>query len=195
MKKIIIVIIIIFFILSNFGISASSDDNIKHDKYLFSFSNISVQEFKDELTLELQGTNSIFFKNNYYILPKIVKTYYYPFGTKIDSIDIVCSDMQKEILNKKIKAAPSPIYNKFFPNEKLNFNENPNNIESSFNSKIGAGIYNNKRCLIVNIEIYPIQYNPDENLIKWPNNIEITINYSNPNYQTSTKDEYTFLKH
>ena len=58
MKKTIVLLLITLIILNTLGTVESSNTNIKFDKSFLSFSNLSIKEKNDIITIDLEGTNN-----------------------------------------------------------------------------------------------------------------------------------------
>ena len=69
------------------GIFSQQTYEDNKDRIDISFSQLSIEEDKDVLMLEIEGTNDLFIKENNYILPTYEKTLNYPFGTHIETIE------------------------------------------------------------------------------------------------------------
>ena len=70
----------------------------------------------------------------------------------------------------------------------------PVTVDTWFEYDVGSGIDKNERCVFVKVQIFPVQYFPSENAIEWAENVEIDINYKEPEQSTmSPDDEYAFV--
>jgi len=115
----------------------------------------------------------------YPMLPYKVKTYIFPVGTKIKSIDVEETGIKEKQLNKKIQPAPQPLTTeskqKIF--EGSIYSKDEFYPPAWFDYKIGVGLKNGKHVLFLNIYLYPYRYNAVENKIKYASNFNIEISY------------------
>ena len=107
MKKLIVIFIVTMFTITGF-VSA----NIQNDKNLSFISDIIIidkpiiNEKEEFIYLDLLDNNNKIFNIGKPVLPKIVKTYEFPFGTKINNIDITFFDKYEMVLSKPIEPTP-----------------------------------------------------------------------------------------
>ena len=94
MKKIIPILLVGVLVLSGLGAGAVHNEQIKQQRTTLSFSNLSIQEKDDCITLNLEGTNSVLMKRNHYMIPICIETFTFPFGTEIKSIQCTPKNIQ-----------------------------------------------------------------------------------------------------
>jgi len=58
---------------------------------------------------------------------------------------------------------------------------------------VGCGLYDGELSIIVNLEIYPIQYHPQEKIIEWAQEANVVIDYESSTPQTSNRDNYQLV--
>jgi hypothetical protein len=195
MKKIFPIIITCFLLISSLGIGVHSlaTEQINRQEITLSFSQLTVEEKNNHIYLEIKGADDLFVKENHYMLPTHVDTYFFPFGTEI--IDIQCNPqtIHTEVLTKKLPLTPEPqLANSIISNNYETVN--PIAINTWYTYDIGAGVHNNQRNVIVKIQVFPIQYNPSKDELRWAENIQLDILYTQPFEQpTFLDDEYLFL--
>ena len=167
----------------------------KYEKRNFSFSDLKIIDNKEYVNIEIQGVNSNFIKKDYYIVPAHIETFLLPFGSKINNINVLPSDINSKILDKKIQVAPEPI----LLNGDLSQNDNKVSIEPLaindwYSYRIGSGLISGSRCLILKVQLFPVQYNPEIDSINWASSFEIDVDYSTPNYQSNNfNDVYDLI--
>jgi len=108
---------------------------------------------KDEgITLELEGSNSIFIKPDFYIVPTRIETFIYPFETKIINIECTAKNIHEQELAKKLITSPEP---RIFNQSEINKvkNENPCSVNIWYDYRIGCGIIDSQRKIILNVEV------------------------------------------
>ena len=62
-----------------------------------------------------------------------------------------------------------------------------------YDYNIGVGIDNNEHVTFLSIYIYPVRYNPVQNIIKYASNIDIRISYRLPSVSFSSENKYDLL--
>ncbi|RLF41975.1 MAG: peptidase C25 [Thermoplasmata archaeon] len=179
----------------NGGWVFAENKDIKNIFETIHLSNPSITKFSDSILIEVKEANSYLYLPGNPILPVYTKTYKFPFGTKIDNIDIAFSGKTKWFLSKDIIHAPTPIT--YLDGEKLmgkviTFSEDfyPRFL-SRYN--IGVGIEDNQHVIFVTIYCYPIQYIPSDNAIVSYNKIDVHLSYTLPEEPIYFPDEYDLL--
>ena len=109
MKKILPIFLILVLIISGLGAVAISEDDDKHIRTSISFSNLSIKENIYEISIEMDGADSVFMKKDYYMVPKNIQTYTFPFGTEIIDIGVYPTNIQAQRLTKKLAVTPDPV--------------------------------------------------------------------------------------
>jgi hypothetical protein len=182
-------------VLGGFGAVALPGEEMKEEKLTLSFSQPSINEIDNCVTLEMAGSNSVLIRQDHYIIPTLIETFTFPFGTEITGVQCIPKNIHKQILTKELMVAPEPvIVGQTSFNEKSQRIENPISIDTWYEYDVGAGINGNERCIFLKVQIFPVQYNPSENTIEWAENIEINIKYKEPEQTIlSFDDEYSFI--
>jgi len=127
--------------------------------------------------VSLKETNKYYIKNEKFILPILTRTLTYPMGTKINSI--TCKPMYIQKFNNNSQLI-----------ERLSdFENNPENPIEWMRSHIGVGIYNGERVVIATLQIFPVCYQQDTDDFLFSPNIDITITYETPQYQSSVGEK------
>jgi len=197
MKKILSILILGVLILSVSGLGAvaTTNEKIEQEKITLSFSQLLIQEKDDSIALELDGANSILIKKDHYMVPTSLKTFTFPFGTEIESIQCIPKNIHRQELTKELMISPEPVIAGIAGlNEKNEKCENPISINVWYDYDIGCGLNGNDRCIFVKVQTYPVQYYPSDNTIEWAEDIEIEIKYKEPEQTTmSFDDEYSFI--
>jgi len=194
MKKIIPILLVGVLVLSGLGASAVHNEQIKQQRTTLSFSNLSIQEKDDCITLNLEGTNSVLMKRNHYMVPTCIETFTFPFGTEIKSVQCIPRNIHRQTLTKELMIAPDPvIVGQTALNEEVQRNVDPVSTNTWYEYDIGTGINGNKRSVFVKVQTFPVQYHPSENTIEWAENIEIDIQYKELEQPVAFDDEYALI--
>jgi hypothetical protein len=170
------------------------NDVINQETISLHFSDLKLKENINDLTVDLHGTNAILMKYNHYILPTRIETFTYPYNTKIIDVKCEINNLHEKHISRELNIAPEPVilgynnYNNFIKSE-----TSPIAVSSWFDYKIGTGIINDEKQVILDIQIYPVHYNPTEKVIEWAENIEINIEYVKSDHTLSQTDNYDFI--
>ena len=191
----------LIFLISGIGATAISENNSeseqKTDHLLFSTPQILEKE--DSVRITIDEATSYTMDQGHYILPTVTQIYHFPFGTKIDHVDVAFSEITQQTLSKKIQTASQPlpdIYNKYL----TNFETSQKEIISEgicpserYSYHTGAGRYNNEMICYLSVKTYPVQYDASQNTIFYADNAEITIDYTLPEKPMTLEDEYDMV--
>ncbi len=187
MRKIIAIVTIVFLIINGLGINGFSKENAEYEteNAIFSLSKPQIQNTdNDYIKVEIIEANSNLIKSGKPLLPIICKVFTFPLDTKILDVK-VNFETETYNLNKKIVPCPQPIQlSSNNINEKENilvkdesvYNSNKLYPEKPYFIEIGTGLQNGEHVLFITVKVIP-QYNPLENIIHIPDNIDIEINY------------------
>ena len=195
MKKFLPLLVILILFLGGFGAIALPNVEIKQENRKLSFSQLSVVDEGESITLDLDGSNSVVLEKDHYMVPTHIETFTFPFGTEIQSVEIMSKNIHHQTLTKKLMIAPEPILmGQTVRSESNKINVDPIATNVWYEYDVGVGINRNERCVFVKVRTFPVQYNPSENTIEWAENVEIDINYKEPEQTIpSFDDKYTFI--
>ncbi len=120
------------------------------------------------------------------LLPRKVQTFELPFGTTISDVSISSSSIRTMTLSEKILPAPQPVIqgsdkpavyeistdiyrsNQYYPIEQ-------------YSIQMGGGLNSeNLHTTFVTIEVFPVQYNPITNSLKYAEDLTITVSFQEP---------------
>jgi hypothetical protein len=195
MKKFLPLLVILVLFLSGLGAVALPNVEIKQENRKLSFSQLSVVDEGESITLDLDGSDSIVLEKDHYMVPTRIETFTFPFGTEIQSVKVMPKNIHRETLTKKLMVAPEPVLmGQIVRSESNKINVDPIATNVWYEYDVGAGINRNERCVFVKVQTFPVQYNPSENTIDWAENVEIDINYKEPEQNIiSFDEEYAFI--
>ena len=190
MKKILPSLIVGILISSGLCGMPVSCKKVDSEKTSIYFSNLQINETNEGILLKLKGANSVLLKKNFYIVPTRIETFMFPFGTEIKSVKCTPKNIHEQQLTKKLIISPEPALSSetssMVHTEKP---ENPRSGNTWYNYRIGCGINGNQRNIIVKVEVFPVQYFPSKNVVYWTDNIEIEIQYNEPEHTMRLFDE------
>ncbi|MCD6222822.1 MAG: hypothetical protein J7K12_03975, partial [Thermoplasmata archaeon] len=129
------------------------------------------------------------------MLPYEIRTYIFPFGTKINDIDAKPMGIEIEKIKEKIKPAPEPVTTgkESVVKEGAVYSKDEFYPQKWYDYSIKAGIKDGKHVIFVNIYLYPYRYNPVRNEIMHANNFDIKVDYSKPKKPLFTASNYDLL--
>lgn len=193
-EKLISILMVGLLIFTGLGVVGISDEEFNKSMIMLSFPNLTVWEDNDFVKLELEGANSLFIKKDHYMVPMFLKTFMFPFGTKIINIHCTPKNIQRQNLIKELNITPEPILiNQKTVNTQVQSNANHIAFNSWYEYDVGTGINEDERCVFVKLQVFPIQYKPMEKLIEWAKNFEIVIEYKESFSPLSYNDEYSLI--
>jgi hypothetical protein len=134
------------------------------------------------------------------MLPVVTKTYTYPVGTVLDGVD-VSFVTQSYNVPYKIQPAPSPVSlsDTIIPQTAIDpqpdstvYNQAGLYPQDSYRVRTGVGLKDGERVLYVNVDCFA-QYEPLQNTVYVPTDIDITLKYNLPKSPLFTANEYDLL--
>ena len=201
-KSIFVVALLIFSAFATLGIGQESE---KIETFAMSFSAPVVDVFSIENTqysdISIEQQAGLLYHSGEPMLPKKTQSMEFPFGTKITSIDYDISTVQKTLVDQPVVPAPEKVVLDGSTQEEIyRCNADIYDKDELYPSDwvqvhTGAGLNkDNEHTLFVNIECYPVRYNPGTNEIFYVNTIDLTINYELPtDTEQSNLDEYDMV--
>ena len=164
------------------------------------FSDIKIVESNISPFSEIryQGSTGCLYQASEPVLPRYTETLTFPFGTEIMEVNCQVGEVKEQILSNKIIPAPTPVNpgidesneaeyimkeivydsNEFYPNTWFEYSKH-------------AGLdENGEHKIFLNIQGYPVQYNPTTNTVKYVNEMDFTVEYREPetDYFPSTSE-------
>ena len=134
-------------------------------------------------------------------LPILIKKYTFPFGTKIKDIQVTFSDIQQYSLLKKVTPAPFPVAS-MNVREIIGGNEKENEAiylsqtfypEQQYTYSLHAGLEKENHIIILNLQCFPIRYQPSENLLCSAGRVDIEVIYDQSDKPVIFSDEYDMV--
>lgn len=191
-KRFFLVILSILILMN--GVIAISTSELKQEKINFTFSNLNIIEKNNVTTFEIKGTNSMFLNNNHYVVPTTTKTFTFPVGTQIENIQCTTHKIHTQKIKNDVKISPNYITSDYnISNNGIKTSKKPISINEWYDYKIGTGLYKDKKCVIVTVQIFPIQYYPSKYTMRWAEEINIIINYHMSPNNYNIDEEYNFV--
>ncbi len=132
-------------------------------------------------------------------MPYTTKVITLPLGVTIEQIRVDIDTSKTLKIPRKIVPASKPIITVDSKKDTEESWENEIYKSNSFyplqwvNSDVGVGRNNNNLTLFLTLHIFPIRYNPVENLLLWINELTVTIDYKIKENPLSLPDTYDLL--
>ena len=189
MKRLLSIFLIGVFILSSLASVGAIDHTIDELKIMESIfiSNPIIKEEDQYLTVNLIESESYLLHVGKPMLPVIKKVFTFPFGSKINGVEVNFSKANELLLQKKIKPVPEPVPMTIDMQIQENIKKNIDIYESkeiypseSYSYTIGAGLDGEKHVIYLVVHCYPVRYSPINNVVYFSENLNIEINYEEP---------------
>lgn len=122
----------------------------------------------------------------------------FPFGTKIEDVEVTIAEVSILPLDKKVKPAPNPIPANM---KNLQVEINEGSIYSSselypsdwVSYTIGVGIAGSDHVMFLSLSAYPFRYLPASNEVWYTSTMAITVSYELPETASLQNDAYDLV--
>ncbi len=196
MKKFIPILIVGILVLSGLGAVAQPAIEYTLEKVTLRFSEPIKQIEDNYVSIALNEANSFLMEQGKPMLPSYTKTFTFPFGTKIKSVTVTPQNIQTQVISKDIQPTPARVVvgEEVTTNVKEPVNYGTESYPSEwFEYSVGCGLYDGELSIIVNLEIYPIQYHPVQKIIEWAQEANVVVEYEPSTPQASYRDNYQLV--
>ena len=166
----------------------------------FSAITITNSDKEQYISVKLDESTSFLMEPGKPLMPKVSQTFQIPFGATNINVDVESTNVYTKTIDKQIRPSPSPL--PLTPVKNINSplkkdsevyqSTEPYPIES-YHYNVGVGVNKHfEHVTFVTVHLYPVQYEPKNNVIRISEDADITISYtppeSNPFSQTDTYD-------
>jgi len=164
------------------------------------FSTPTIKENNDFCEIVVNEANSVTTKEGYPMMPVYSKTFEFPLGVHILSVDITPSMIQTMTLDKQVKPVPSKqnigdqiILIEGRINEKIYASDEPS-PSNWYTISTGAGLNkDNEHLLFVSCHITPVRYLANAHLLQYISHINIQITYDPVTPTPVSTDGYSLV--
>ncbi len=199
------ILVVALLLISGYATLGISQESEKIESFSLNFSIPAVEVIHGENTeyceISIDQPAGLVYHAGEPMLPKMTQSLEFPFGTKITSVDYDISTIQKTSIDMPIIPAPELVVLDGSSQEGL-YNCNMDVYGSDELYPIewiqvhsGAGLNKaGEHTLFVNIECYPVRYNPVKNEINYVDTIDFSISYEIPtDTGQSTLEDYDMV--
>ncbi|UCF49808.1 MAG: hypothetical protein JSU91_08675, partial [Thermoplasmatales archaeon] len=197
MNKIWPLIVVIVLVLGGLGaVNAQEKEEVFEKNENISFSQPTINNQNEYVEINLEEGNSFLMEPGKPMLPIYTETFTFPFGTKILSVSCNPKNIQTQTLKKEIMPSPQigvesdKVKNDVFTTVDYGTDPYPNKW---YQYNLGCGLEGSERAIFVKVELYPIQYYPQEKTIEWVNEYDIQIEYEHSESDPVTDETYVFV--
>ena len=202
MNKILPLLVVGILALSGLGAIAGTEgkEEIFEPETIY-FSQPVIHEKEDYTTIGLAEATSNSWEKDKPTLPVVTKVYTFPFGTYVDNVDVSFSDTMEQEISKPIMPSPelqilSTVYvsnNIVDPETVVTYSDIDVYPEPRWGYRTGAGLQDEEHVIYLTVHLYPVQYNPKENIIYYSESATIDVIYTPPEKPVIFPDEYDLL--
>jgi hypothetical protein len=200
MKKMICLFIIGVLVFSGLGaFGGLVDGNEKLISEKIFFSQPTIIEEQNHILVKLAEANTNSWSSGKPILPMISKVYNFPLGTIIDKVQVSFSENNEMKISKQIEMAQEWQVFSIKQNNRINIEPQISYTdidiypEQRYTYRVASGLDNGERVIFLTVQILPIQYKPNENLILYSDSATVEIKYTLPERPVIFGDSYDLL--
>jgi len=197
MKKVVSMIFVVVLILSGIGAVADHrefDSNILKETIFFS--DPTIIDNSQYNTIDLAEKTSYLLDPGKPQLPRVTKVFIFPFGTIINSVEVKLTFDSNKHLSKKILPNPERMpLNALNPpvHDYMDYSvyESTKIYPSiDYEYTVGAGRDGESHVIYLSVHCYPVQYLPDQDVLKFSSQADVIIQFENIERLNSFEDEY-----
>jgi hypothetical protein len=203
MKNIPSIFLVGILLISGCGAAFSTQtNNTQTNQTMVHFSTPVITDTTTYLSVQIPEATSYTTQPGTPVLPMYTKVFTFPFGTNILGVTFTTSAVQQISLSKEIQPAAqkTKVSSQQDQYSKETVAKN-NDIYSSeqlypdsrLTYRVGAGLNGNDHVILVSVQYYPVLYSPQQNLLSYTPDAQITITYQLPPTPASFPTENTLL--
>jgi len=195
MKKIFIILLCLGMLLTSSPFVFSEENQFEQLSIILNYSSPIFRQSMNENEIEIihDDCESSFVQSGYFIVPMDTKTFQFPKGTNINKVEIIPIKTSTVTITEKPPICPqaTPL-NMQHQVTNLPITDEPKTLQTWYDYRIGTGIEQGKRQVRLTIDIYPNQFNPEDNSLTIADELQINIEYTSAP-QTASNDIYDLL--
>lgn len=203
MRKILSCMIVGLFVLGGIGAAGafqalSSESKLRNHTETIIFSEPVISDYQhDYLSIGLKESNGYLQNPGYPVLPSLTKTYTFPFGTAITNVQVTFSEIKQYSLTKKIMPTATPVSDNSL-NEQITEDQTIYGTHALYPSQqytysLHAGLDKRTHVIIMDLQCYPIQYIPADNILTAAGRVIINVSFEPPSKPVIVGDKYDLV--
>jgi hypothetical protein len=204
MKKILPILLVGVLLGSGFGaaISLNSTEQQSSLQERFSFSEPMFSDQHEYITVKVPEATATDSTPGNPLLPVYTKLYSFPFGTVITDVSYTVSSEQSISVTKEVLPAspPAPLLSDYpvASTQPLVKNDAVYSTSAAYPAsriqyQVGAGLEGNTHVILLSLQYYPMQYQPQQHCLLFTPEAQITITYEQPQTATPLSTETKLL--
>ena len=203
MKKFLPIMVVGILVLSGLGAVTGTniDEKENFESDTINFSQPIIHEKEEYISIELTEATYNSWEADKPSLPVVTKVYTFPFGTRVDNVEVSFSNVIEQEISKPIIPSPKvqidsmlSLSNNIVESETiLTYSDIDVYPEHHFSYKTGAGLKDEEHVIYLTVHLYPVQYVPNENIIYYSERATIDVSFIPPENPVIFPDEYDFL--
>jgi hypothetical protein len=159
-----------------------------------------IKEINEYSMIELEESTSSIISAGKPMLPVITEVFKLPFGSKLKNVDVSFSDENEIVLSNEIQPCPSAIPTNYAIQVKTNpvkdlsvYQSNEIYPKNRFTYSLGAGLDGKDHVIYLSVRCYPVRYSPVQNKVYSCENIDIRVEYDEPEIPVTFPDQYDLM--
>ncbi|KAA0002791.1 MAG: hypothetical protein FE048_03070, partial [Thermoplasmata archaeon] len=167
-------------------------------KMEITFSNPQIKDEEKYLIINLEGCSPLLSPGKP-VIPVYKKVFTLPFGTQIESVEVIAGNIEEKSLPTKIIPAyelvPPDMHSSLSPlkENKAIYESNSIFPETRYEYATMGGISDGKHVTFLSLNLYPLHYIPSKNVITIAHNIDVEIKYNPPEKPLIQNDVYDLI--
>ena len=187
-------------------LTAEEGSYIKEKIESIVFSEPNIQQQEEYLSLNVEEASSCLMKPGEPVLPVYTKIFKFPFGTKIEGVECIPSQIHQKDIFGEIEPSPMPV--PLVPMDKSVEKKVVEDLvvkdDTVYNSmdffpygwydyRVGCGLDDSRHVVFLTVRFYPVRYSPGQNMIQYANKVDIKVKYYGPTQPAIFTDEYDMV--
>ncbi|KYK23835.1 hypothetical protein AYK24_00970 [Thermoplasmatales archaeon SG8-52-4] len=204
MKKILPILVFGILVLSGIGAGAIVTykvyDEIKSEKKSIFVSEPIIKDISEYVSVDLTEKTTYLLEVGKPKIPVVTEVFTFPFGTKINSVDVSFSKTNTIVLAKEVQPVDEPIpvsAGLQMDSEQVKdvkiYEIKDLYPTNSYSYITGSGLQNGERVLFLAVKCYFIRYSPIQNIIYYSKSADITVSYQEPINPVNFNDVYDMV--
>ena len=200
MKKMLSILCIGILVFSGISVGANQrnyDSEIITET--LSFSEPTIEQSAEFCLVNLAEKTSFLLDPGSPQLPRVTKVFILPFGTTIKSVDVELNYDSKILLPQKVLPNPEktplnmPTYALSHLPDKAVYESTTPYPFIDFEYSTGSGRYQGSQVLYLSVHCYPVKYLPQQDVIQYASQADISIEFEQSQYQPVFEQEYDLV--